>query len=524
MTATTLNHKTLGRLRGLLSEDGKTVQFRGIKYASIPGRWKDPVLKNEKLVESGGEFDATKHGPSCPQHPAGYAYDISLFGNVVLTRENEKQSEFECLNLIVVVPVESLGKVEKLPVMVWVHGGSLSVGSSNWPQYDISKFVAQSVDVGKPVIGVSINYRLGIFGFLTSDELQTSGNYGLKDQACAFKWVKKNISEFGGDPSRVTAFGESAGSIFISTLLLTKEPLFNRACMMSGDTTLRRPRTMKWQNTHYQANIKLLGLEKATAEARKTDLYNASARELTEKLPAFQHWSPTVDGLFIPKEVTLGMLSDLRNPVGKPEWCEAVMVGDVEHDGTCLKARIMDAPNIMNRLENALAASLEPAEAGRLLEKYGLGGTITPEQQYTGLLNLSTDLRFHFPTLKVAEGWDPSKRLRYHFHQTNEIDGTYKGFVSHELDVAYLLQNFGSAFSAGSQELGKKMAGAWIGFAYGEKINDGKSEILVIGPAGKFEFVKEEEYDDKYRGGRGKFLQGIGWEKCFKLGELLQGV
>ena len=119
MTSTILNHKTLGRMRGLLSEDGKTVQFRGIKYASIPGRWEDPVLANEKLVEGDGEFDATKHGPSCPQHPAGYAYDLSLVGDVALTRENEEQSEFECLNLIVVVPVESLGKAEKLPVMVW---------------------------------------------------------------------------------------------------------------------------------------------------------------------------------------------------------------------------------------------------------------------------------------------------------------------------------------------------------------------------------------------------------------------
>ena len=106
----------------------------------------------------------------------------------------------------------------------------------------------------------------------------------------------------------------------------------------------------------------------------------------------------------------------------------------------------------------------------------------------------------------------------------NEIEGTYKGFVSHELDVAYLLQNFGSAFSATSQELGNKMAGAWIDFAYGTELNGGKGGVLVIGPEEKFEFVKEEEYDEKYRGGRVKLLQEIGWEKCFRLGELIQGV
>ena len=119
MATTTLTHGSLGRLRGKLSEDGKTVQFRGIKYASIPGRWQDPVLLSEKFVEGEGEFDATRHGPSCPQHPAGFAYDLSLVGNVALTRENEEQSEFECLNLIVFVPVEVIGKSEKLPVMVW---------------------------------------------------------------------------------------------------------------------------------------------------------------------------------------------------------------------------------------------------------------------------------------------------------------------------------------------------------------------------------------------------------------------
>jgi hypothetical protein len=85
--------------------------------------------------------------------------------------------------------------------------------------------------------------------------------------------------------------------------------------------------------------------------------------------------------------------------------------------GTCLKGRIMDAPNIMDRLDKAIATSLESVEGERLLEKYGLVGKLTLKRQYTGLLNLSTDLRFFYPVLKVAEGWEPKKCLRYHFHQ-----------------------------------------------------------------------------------------------------------
>ena len=93
--------------------------------------------------------------------------------------------------------------------------------------------------------------------------------------------------------------------------------------------------------------------------------------------------------------------------------------------GTCLKARIMDAPNVMRRLENALTAALNPLGAEILLKKYGLVGKLTPEQQYAGLLNLSTDLRFHLPVLKVVEGWEPSKCLRYHFHQVRSNSSSH---------------------------------------------------------------------------------------------------
>jgi carboxylesterase type B len=119
MATATLNHETLGRMRGVLSEDGKTVQYRSIKYASIRGRWQDPVPASKPLSQGDTEFDATKHGPSCPQHPAGFVYDLSLVGNVSLTRENERQSEFECLNLVLVVPVGEGEMRERLPVMVW---------------------------------------------------------------------------------------------------------------------------------------------------------------------------------------------------------------------------------------------------------------------------------------------------------------------------------------------------------------------------------------------------------------------
>lgn len=113
-----LNHESLGRMRGRVADDGKTVQYRGIKFAHIPGRWKDPVLFDGPLTSYGKEFDATKHGLSCPQHPGGFAFDLSLVGNVSLKQESAETSELECLNLIVTVP-EGREAGDKLPVFVW---------------------------------------------------------------------------------------------------------------------------------------------------------------------------------------------------------------------------------------------------------------------------------------------------------------------------------------------------------------------------------------------------------------------
>ncbi len=113
-----LRHGSLGRVRGKVADDGKTVQYRGIKYAHIPGRWRDPVLFNGPLTSDEMEFDATRHGPSCPQHPGGFAFDVSLVGNVSLKLESAEISELECLNLIVTVP-EGIKPDDKLPVFVW---------------------------------------------------------------------------------------------------------------------------------------------------------------------------------------------------------------------------------------------------------------------------------------------------------------------------------------------------------------------------------------------------------------------
>ncbi|KAF8860196.1 alpha/beta-hydrolase [Acephala macrosclerotiorum] len=522
-----LNHGVLGRMRGKESEDGRTIQYRGIKYADIPGRWQDPVLISQPVSFTGSELDATKFGPSSPQHPGGFAFDVSLVGNLTLTQESTEQSEFECLNLDVTVPAGKRA-VDKLPVFVWIHGGGLGYGNSSWHQYDLVNFVGTSAEIGQPVIGVSINYRLGFFGFLASDELGISGNFGLKDVACGFQWVKKHIAGFGGDPERLTAVGESAGSIIISTLLVANEKnLFEQAIMMSGDTTLRRARKMEWQNSQYEANIKFFSLENVSSEERRKAFYEMKVEDVIKKLPLSQYWVPTVDGSYITEEVLKGMLTAPWG-IGKPDWCKRVMVGDTAHDGNILKNRIMDNPDIMIRLRDSLKDTLTSAESKRLLDAYSLSRTLSPEQQYKGLLGFASDLRFYFPLLqaeKGSRGVEDRKCFRYHFHQQNPIEGPWKGYASHEIDVAYLLGSISEVFPPEHQRFGKEMAAVWIKFTYGGgwRTGNGK-EVMVIGPDEKITFEGSDEYDEKYRKGRGKLLEEIGWEKCFKLAEMVQGV
>jgi carboxylesterase type B len=117
MATRTLDHEILGQIRGIVSKDERTVQYRGIKFADVPGRWQDPVLSGP-LSEKAEPFDATKYGPSCTQNSNGWLFDLSLIGNVSLEPEKVEQSELDCLNLVVTVPV-GVKQLDGLPVMVW---------------------------------------------------------------------------------------------------------------------------------------------------------------------------------------------------------------------------------------------------------------------------------------------------------------------------------------------------------------------------------------------------------------------
>lgn len=199
--------------------------FRGIPYAAPPVgdlRWKAP----QPAAPWQGVRQATEFSNACwqmPYPPAAAIYQSKL----------PPLSE-DCLYLNIWTPAKT-GK-DRLPVMVWIHGGGFTRGTANTGAYD-GEALAR-----KGAVIVTINYRLGIFGFFAHPGLsaesghQASGNYALLDQIAALQWVKKNIAAFGGDPGRVTIFGESAGSWAVNALMASplSKGLFQRAIGESG--------------------------------------------------------------------------------------------------------------------------------------------------------------------------------------------------------------------------------------------------------------------------------------------------
>lgn len=208
---------TGGQVQGRSDADGRTRIFEGIPFAAPPLgalRWRPPA----PVVPWDGVRAADKAAPACLQNDYGW------------NRANHLFASEDCLTLDIRTPAKP---GERLPVMVWIHGGSNRAGGSG------GTVSSRITDSG--VVLVAIQYRLGIFGFLARRDLAaeqdgTSGNYGLMDQIAALRWVSANIARFGGDPANVTIFGESAGSQDVSLLLAAPEArgLFRKAILQSG--------------------------------------------------------------------------------------------------------------------------------------------------------------------------------------------------------------------------------------------------------------------------------------------------
>ncbi|MCD9624013.1 carboxylesterase/lipase family protein [Rhabdothermincola salaria] len=203
---------------------GGAVAFRGIRYGAPPTgmlRWRPP----EPPAGWSEVRDALEPGPAAWQ-PAGGPLD-GLVPGMAPAHQGD-----DCLSLDVWTPGVDDGV---RPVLVWIHGGAFSLGAGSLPVYDGARLAAEH-----DVVVVTVNYRLGVFGFLHPDDASATPNVGLLDQVAALRWVRDTIAGFGGDPSNVTVFGESAGGGSVLSLLAMPSAtgLFHRAIVQSGATDL----------------------------------------------------------------------------------------------------------------------------------------------------------------------------------------------------------------------------------------------------------------------------------------------
>ncbi|KAG9197979.1 hypothetical protein G6514_000626, partial [Epicoccum nigrum] len=212
-----------GTIEGVHSSSYNQDFFLGVPFAQPPLgdlRFRQAQSLNATWK---GSRDAKQYATHC----VGYGLDQTFYN-----------ASEDCLYLNVVRPSGYENK--KLPVAFWIHGGTFTNGGGADQRYNLSFIVEQSVKIGKPIIGVSINYRLSFWGFTSSNELADDGllNIGLRDQRKALHWVQENIKAFGGDHKKVTIFGESAGAASIGFHLTAyrgrDDSLFRAAILQSG--------------------------------------------------------------------------------------------------------------------------------------------------------------------------------------------------------------------------------------------------------------------------------------------------
>lgn len=283
-----------GKVRGKMSADGQVRAFLGVPYAAPPVgplRWKPP----QPAAKWHGVRDATHFGARCMQP--------DIFHDMVFRDPGPSE---DCLTLNVWTPAKN--KSAKLPVMVWIYGGGFIAGGTSEPRQD-GEHLAR-----KGVVVVSMNYRLGVFGFLALPELaaesrdHAAGNYGLMDQTAALRWVHKNIARFGGNPKNVTIFGESAGSISVSAQMASPlaKGLFARAIGESGGAFTAPHMTFSSlaESEARCENFAKSAFDTTSVASMRTvsatDLLKAATA--TPRSGIFTFW-PNVDGDFLPASV-----------------------------------------------------------------------------------------------------------------------------------------------------------------------------------------------------------------------------
>ena len=446
---------------GQVSGGGTDIlSYKGIPYAAPPVgalRWKPP----QKPTPWSGVRACTAFGADPPQVPANLG-------------RGSGNSE-DCLTLNVWAPAKP---AKPLPVMVWIYGGGFMVGSSSLAMYE-GEALAR-----KGVVIVSMNYRLGIFGFMAHPALtaespnRASGNYGFLDQVAALRWVRENIAGFGGDPNNVTIFGESAGGVSVAAHLLSplSKGLFHKAILQSP-AILRKLYTLAEAE---KAAVAVVGNDIAALRQAPTDellpkgpLIGAGPKHLAAPQPIRM----ITDGWSIPEDERSALLAGHYTKV-------PMLIGGVENEGAFFVQNFPDKS--LAFYKGFVAGGLGPQFAEEGAKLY----PASSEAEAPGALaGLFADSLFNLGVRGMArlnaKAGQPT--YRYLFTQKQRLAGappTHVGEIPYmfgTLDVPF----FGATLPTGDQDrkVSDAMTTAWTRFAANGNPNGGGIDWPVYDPA-----------------------------------------
>ena len=426
-----------GEAAGRWIQNNSQKAYLGLPYAAPPVgplRWRAP----EAPAPWKGTRNAVNYAARCEQY---HIWNDYIF-------QDAGPSE-DCLYLNVYTPAAAKPS-DRLPVMFWIHGGGFIAGAGSEPRYSNSALVS------KGVILVTINYRLGVFGFLTSEELAKAdnghaGDYGLMDMVAALRWVKANIAAFGGDPGNITIFGESAGSFAVNALTVAPDAhgLFQKAIGESGAFFGGAIPLLSGKERHArdQAWIDSLGV-KSLAELRALPAETILAS--VQKQPGVS-FAPVVDGKFLPESIpdayAAGRQAHVPEIIG---WNRDERAGTLSKDMTAAKWKAYAAEHYGPRADAFLAAfpATSDEEAVRSADDFTTASFIAMEdgsgrrRRHRPATLLSTVTRFDRPA--PPEENHPQGKYAFHSDELEYVFGT--------LDVRH-----GAVWQAADRKLSDEM-------------------------------------------------------------------
>ena len=424
-----------GKISGVMNNDKTVESFKGIPFAAPPVgdlRWRAP----QPVQPWNGVLACTKFSASPMQ---GKPVPFSMWSEEFLIPA-EPISE-DCLYLN--VWTANKNKKSKQPVFVWIYGGGFGSGGSACPIYD-GEALAK-----KGIVVVSINYRVGVFGFFAHPDLnEPSGNFGMLDQIAALKWVKKNIVAFGGDPDQVTIAGQSAGSMSVNTLVASPlaAGLFNKAIAQSGGNFTR--------GNSSKTNAEAEGLKYAALFSAKTvaELKKVDAEVLMKKFIGIR--GPYIDGHVLPEHILDIFQKANQNKV-------ALLVGWNQDEGL-LMGPAKSAESLRKDFQKQYGS-----DADAFLKYYSASNDEEAKQTQ---LDLSRDQIFGMPGLVWANFQEAQSLPVYVYRFTRIVpaEGQYKQYKAfHTGEVPYMFDNLRFVrrpWGPVDHELATSMSDYWVSF------------------------------------------------------------